>query len=104
MSNNRHSQILENTLAALETSLAEYMPDCAYRDFYQWALSASNPLGTTWLEALGVYQTTHLTFELLDGIISDEAWDVLVPYISPMNTYLAYEVVSDNLAIGLARQ
>jgi hypothetical protein len=80
------------------------MPDCAYRDFFSWAFSTKNPLRTEWIQATGVHKLVELTLQLLDGLISTDEWPQLVEYTVLMNIYQIFEIVSDNLAIGLANQ
>ena len=94
-------EILQPTLGALDDSLLRHMPACAYRDYCRWALSARNPVREQWLHLMGIPQLVRLTSELLDGTTT-RGWEHLVRSTLPMNVYQLYEIVSDNLAIGLA--
>lgn len=76
--------------------------DSPYRDYQLWAFSGSaNPDYKTWHKILGIPQFAYLTHNLVDGLVSEKQWREIMPYIGVMNTYLMYETVSDNLAIGL---
>ena len=73
-----------------------------YREYCLWALSDDNPLQTTWLNMMGIPQFIQLTLGLLDGLVDDTDWERLSDFSVVMNLYLIFEVVSDDLAIGLA--
>jgi hypothetical protein len=77
------------------------MPSSAYRDFYLWALSSENPHRQTFLEVNGITQLVKLTITLLDGLVDSQDWPQLAEASILMSTYQIYEIVSDNLAIGL---
>ncbi|HET7087491.1 MAG TPA: hypothetical protein VFL17_02460 [Anaerolineae bacterium] len=94
--------MLAMTLAGFEGSLRRHMPASAYRDFYLWAISAENPRQDAFLQAMGIPLLTKLTVTLLDNLVDDRAWRQLAECSAPISSYLTYEVVSDNLAIGLA--
>ena len=98
----RFQLMLAMTLASFEGSLRRHMPASAYRDFHLWAISAENPRQDVFLQAMGITQLTKLTVTLLDGLVDDRAWRQLAKYSATISSYLTYEVVSDNLAIGLA--
>lgn len=90
------------TLAGFEASLHRHMPAGAYRDFCLWGISADNPHQETFLQKMGITQLVNMTVQLLDGLVDDQSWHQLLPFCATMNTYQIYEIVSDNLAIGLA--
>lgn len=98
----RFQQALEVTLSAYEGSLRQHMPAGAYRDFCLWALSSQNSQRPLYLRVMGITQLVRLTVTLLDGVVDDPGWRRLLDYVGPLNAYLTYEAVSDNLAIGLA--
>ena len=104
MNTDRAAQVLNTTLTVLKASTLRHMPDCGFRDFYLWALSEENAHQNVWLDVIGVRQTVHLTLELLDGLVDEQHWNRLAEFSIPLNIYLAFEAVSDNLAIGLANQ
>jgi len=93
---------LKVSLQKLHSSLQTHMPPSPYRDMFSWAISPQSPVQQTWLQAMGVFQLIKLTETLLDGLVNDSEWEHLLPYAARLNAYLTYEVVSDNLAIGLA--
>jgi hypothetical protein len=99
----QHFQVaIHETVGALQESLWEFMPDCAYRDFYAWALSDGNTQRSNWLQVIGASQIVQLTVKLMSEFVNDEQWALMAHHSAPFNAYLVYEVVSDNLAIGLA--
>jgi hypothetical protein len=98
----REEQLLLMTVAGLEASLDNHMPKGVGRDFYRWAISKENPYQGEYLQAQGITQLVKMTCKLLNGLVSDALWEKLAPYTVPMNVYQIYEIVSDNLAIGLA--
>lgn len=55
------------------------------------------------MQLVSVEKTVLLTEKLLDGVLTNEEMDFVLPYSVVLNTYLMYEVVSDNLAMGLAK-
>lgn len=87
----------------IEAAMREHMPPCAYRDLCRWAFSAGPEDRATFLHLLGIPQFARMTVALFDGLIRPEEAAKLARYSALMNTYLSYEVVSDDLALGLAR-
>lgn len=98
----RFEHALTLTVAGLEASLQQHVPAGAYRDFWLWALSKENSQRDGFLQVIGVSQLVKLTITLLDGLVDDRHWHRLADYSVTMNVYQIYEIVSDNLAIGLA--
>lgn len=94
--------LLEATLAGFENSLNQHMPPSPQRDYFLWGISAHNPQQTGFLQAIGFLQLVNLTATLLDGLVEPYLWPQLSDYTLYMNVYQLYEIVSDNLAIGLA--
>jgi hypothetical protein len=103
MSTDRFTKALHLSVQGLRNSIQQHMPDCAYRDFCLWILSAEEPVRMRWLDTMGVPQLVRLTLSLLDGLLQEHHWEPLMDAMLPINTYLTYEVISDNLALGLAR-
>ncbi len=90
------------TLQGLEQSIRRHMPPGAAQDFYLWALSAEAPVQRRWLQVMGVPQLVQLTLKMLEGAVEKvEDWERLLASTVPMNVYQLYEIISDNLAIGL---
>jgi hypothetical protein len=100
----RYESTLALTLTGFEASLDRYMPAGPYRDFYLWAISPQNPQREAFLQIIGASQLVKLTITLLDGLVDDASWPRLADHSVVMNVYQLYEIVSDNLAIGLAGQ
>ncbi|KYF95307.1 hypothetical protein BE20_46010 [Sorangium cellulosum] len=93
--------ILDATIDCAKRSL-QTMPDCTYRAYCSWILDADDPLRDRWLQLVGVNGLIRLTVGLLDGIVRGNEWERLAGYAASINVQQTYEVVSDNLAIGLA--
>lgn len=100
----RFDYTLAATLAGFEAGLERYMPAGAFRDFYLWAISPKNAQREAFLQIIGASQLVKLTITLLDGLVDDASWPRLADHSVTMNVYQLYEIVSDNLAIGLAGQ
>jgi hypothetical protein len=94
-------RVLDATIECSTRSL-EHMPAGAYRDYLSWVLSEDGPQRDEWLQLAGVTGLVRLTVSLLDGIVRDDEWEALAGYAAIINVQQMYEVVSDNLAIGLA--
>lgn len=91
-------QIQQLNIDGIRRSLL-YMPDCPYKRLSQWLLTHRQ---AEWLQLSGMSGLSRLTFNLLYGVIPDDELARLLPYAVPMNVSQMYEVVSDNLALGLA--
>jgi hypothetical protein len=99
----RFQHVYSSTVQSLERNIPQILPESAYRDYFLWALSPDNPERETWEHLLGIPQFVQLSLALLDGIVDEQKQDQLFNYSIPMNIYLMFEVVSDDLAIGLAQ-
>lgn len=94
--------MVDITADALVEQLSNHMPEGHYRDFYRWGFSAENPQRDAWLQTVGLTQLVRLTVNLYEGLVDDADIPRLVEYCIPVNIYQVYEIVSDNLGIGLA--
>jgi hypothetical protein len=97
------AHVLDVTLTELRESLATAMPPGALRDYWLWGLDPATPYHASFVQAIGARQLCRLTATLLDGLVDDADWPVLLRYIGTMNVYQIYEIVSDNLGIGMLR-
>jgi hypothetical protein len=95
-------RMLDMTADALINCLSNQMPDGLYREFYAWGFSRENPVRDAWLQTTGLTQLVKLTVNLYEGLAPESDMPRLVEYCIPVNIYQIYEIVSDNLAIGLA--
>lgn len=80
-----------------------YMPEGPYQTFCSWIL-ANSEMAVDWLQLMGVTSLTRLTLGILDGLLCTDEMVALLPYTVNMTIFNMYEIVSDNLAIGLAYQ
>lgn len=94
---------LSLTRQGIQKSLTQYMPPSAYRDFCLWMLEQNTPQREQWLELMGIPQMIRLFFFLMKDVARPQDWEHLIEGVVHVNLYQMYEVVSDNLAIGLAR-
>jgi hypothetical protein len=100
----RLEQMIDMAASGYEAAVKAHMPDCLYRDFCLWEVSRQNPHRSAVMQLIGVIQLSKLTARLLVGLTEDEAnWQRLLRASMTMNGWPILEIVSDNLAIGLAR-
>lgn len=97
-------KMLDMTADALIDSLPNHMPEGLYREFYSWGFSHANPVRDAWLQTTGLTQLVKLTVSLYEGLAPESDMPRLVAYCIPVNIYQIYEIVSDNLALGLAHR
>ena len=90
-------QLVEGLRQSAEVDL----PPGPYRDFCLGSLSAENPDRSAWLQVLGVPQLVRLTLTMFDGILREHEINRILEHSVPMNVYQIWEVMSDNLCIGL---
>lgn len=99
--NRRAAQLLAATCSALTETIRRHMPAGPYRDFTAWAYSAENPRRHEYLQSTGVIQLVTMNTRMLSGLVEEDDWPVLLHHAGRMNAYQVFEVVSDDLAIGL---
>ncbi|MCU0480411.1 MAG: hypothetical protein MUE54_04275 [Anaerolineae bacterium] len=85
----------------LDSTAQNYLGNRTYRDFYRWALTEDNPQQLAWIQAIGLAQLVRMTYQLLHGLVRDEDWKLLLNDSVTINGYQVYEIVSDNLGIGI---
>jgi hypothetical protein len=90
---------LDMNVQAIQDSL-DTMPPCSYKEFCEWALSTPR-VKFEWLQVVGILGLIRLTESLLAPLLTLEELEQILPYSVPMNISQMYEVISDNLAIGL---
>lgn len=82
--------------------LERYIPAEGYRDYYRWALSADNPRRSLFCRIIALTQLANMTTAVLGDIGGPDSWQVLVRHALPVNVYQIFEVISDNLGLGLS--
>lgn len=87
-------------ISELSKSFERHMPTSLYQMFQRWAISPENPFKEEWLKTLGIPQFSRLTIYMVDLLVSSSQWKELLLSTGYMNTYLLYETISDNLALG----
>lgn len=98
-------QALEGaTIEALQLWNEQRMWPGPFRQFACWALQSSNPARSVWLQLIAATQLSRLTATMFRDVTDTRAeWEEVVRASQVMNIWQIHEVVSDNLAIGLAR-
>ncbi|WP_344306222.1 hypothetical protein [Fodinicola feengrottensis] len=86
----------------MAANLDRYLPDTTHRDYFRWALSDQNPDQALFCRIIALDQLAHLTTAVLSDIGGNDDWPTLVNQALPVNLYQVFEVVSDNLSLGLA--
>ncbi|GAA1417754.1 hypothetical protein ACFQZ4_26650 [Catellatospora coxensis] len=99
--NRRAAQLLAATCSALTETVRRHMPAGPYRDFTAWAYSAENPRRHEYLQSTGVIQLVTMNTRMLTGLVEEDDWPAMLHHAGRMNAYQVFEVVSDDLAIGL---
>lgn len=94
-------QTREKLVREVAQSITDCVPEHPVRDFFLWSFSAANPERERWLHLIGISQTVHLTLKMLDGLVQGADAARLIDFSLPMCAYQFYEIVSDNLSIGL---
>jgi hypothetical protein len=97
-------QTIDATATGYEMAVTDHMPECAYRNFCLWGISRQNPHYPAVMQLIGAVQSSNLTVRLLAGLTEHEkTWQRLLHASVKMNGWQLLEIVSDNLARGLAR-
>jgi hypothetical protein len=100
----RLGQMTDATATGYEAAVRTHMPDCLYRDFCLWEVSRQNHNRQAAMQLMGALQQSKLMVRLLDGLTEGEtSWQRLLRASMATNGWQMLEVVSDNLAIGLAQ-
>jgi hypothetical protein len=96
-------EALDEIAIGYKSVLKEHMPAGGYRNFCLWGLSRQNPHRPDVLQIIAATQLSKLTARLLSDLTPDEtSWKKLIRSTGLVNAWLILEVISDDLAIGLA--
>lgn len=98
----QRSQIFKIIVSGVQKSINKHLPPGIHRDFLLWALSSQNPHLEIYWKLIGVEQLTKMTLMLLEDLVEEDQFSKFDYYIEKMMGYQVFEIVSDNLAIGLA--
>ncbi|MCA9903380.1 MAG: hypothetical protein KC547_05955 [Anaerolineae bacterium] len=100
------SAIIRQAIGEIVDELRErvyaYMPPSTFRDYYLWGLDPNNVYHDAWLQLTGVKQTVQFASRVMGTQFDERLFIQLARFVAPMNLYLTFEVISDNLALGLA--
>jgi len=94
--------LAQATLDKIKASLDEHMPAGVQRDFYLWGLSPENPNRDEFLQLVGMNQIVNLATHILEPMVKVENWQTAADYCGLIHAYFMYELVSDDLAVGLS--
>lgn len=97
-----YSLILQATIGHARTLISKHVPQSVQRDFLLWALADNNPHRKNYLQITGINKTSELAAALLCDLFDPSVLEKLSFYAGALNAYFYFEVISDNLAIGLA--
>jgi len=86
---------------ALRRSAAHDLPDGPLRRYLERGLAPGTPGHGEFLRATGVSQLTALYAHLAEGL-APPRWSTVAGDLARIAAYQAFEIISDNLAIGLA--
>ncbi len=90
------------TLAKIKCSLMKDMPTGLQQDFYLWGISDANPNRHEFLQLVGMNQVINLTTHILEPMVGVNDWQTMAEYAGLIHAYFMYELVSDDLAVGLS--
>jgi hypothetical protein len=96
------SLMMDATVENIRRSLHRDMPASPQQDFYLWGIDPENPYEDAFLQMKGIKQMVNLAQHLLADLVQPDSWKDVADYAGRLNTYFTYEVVSDDLAIGLS--
>ena len=94
--------LVQATVEKIKTSLMQHMPAGVQRDFYLWGISPANPNRDEFLQLIGMNQVINLASHILGPMVKPDDWQTLAEYSGLIHAYFMYELVSDDLAIGLS--
>jgi hypothetical protein len=92
--------IWHRAVAALG-EFVDLLPPGPHRDFQRW-LSRDPECAQRWLQVNALRTQVTMINRLLHGLLTADETVAIADYAARYNVYLTQEVVSDNLAIGLA--
>jgi hypothetical protein len=78
------------------------MPEGIQRDFYLWGISEANPNRYEFLQLVGMNQVVNLTTHIVEPLVDVADWQAVADYCGLIHAYFMYELVSDDLAVGLS--
>ena len=80
----------------------QHMPAGVQRDFYMWGISTANANRDEFLQLIGMNQVINLASHIFGPMVKPDDWQTLAEYSGLIHAYFMYELVSDDLAIGLS--
>lgn len=97
----RNQQAINLTADYARERVSVLMPASHFRDLYLWGLSRENALRNEWLQVIGLRQIVQFSASVMGDDFDDAVFLELCQRNAPLNTYLNFEVVSDDMTTGL---
>ena len=94
--------LVQATIEKIQASLLKHMPMGVQQDFYLWGISPANANRDEFLQLIGMNQVINLASHILGPMVKPDDWQTLAEYSGLIHAYFMYELVSDDLAIGLS--
>lgn len=97
-------RIVIATIDHLRLAITEYLPESVERDFLLWLYSDLDPQEEKYIQITGISKIVEMEMAQISNLF-DKSFllsDKIAFYLGALNAYFVTEVVSDNLAIGLA--
>lgn len=95
--------ILDASVKYICSNIEQFAPEGAVKSFLLWLLNPNSPHYSDYLQISGINKMAELGTYWLSGIFDLRTTESLADYLGALNAYFFFEVVSDNLAMGLAR-
>jgi hypothetical protein len=92
------------TTDALRDSVRRQMPAGPLRDYFRDALDPTWPGHPTFTRAIGLNQLVRLYASLVGGLVDDAIAPKVADLLARLVVYQTYEIISDNLGLGLFGQ
>ncbi len=97
-----YESFLSATIEHIKALIKQHITPSNYKNFLLWLLKDDNPHRNNYLQMTGVNKMVELDVALLSGLFDDAIQQSIASYLGRLNAYFFFEVVSDNLAIGLS--
>lgn len=89
------------TVDALRDSVRRQMPSGPLQEYFRFGLQPGRPEHDQFIQATGVNQLIKLYGTLVDGLVDQAIFDKVADLLARIAVYQTYEIISDNLGIGL---
>lgn len=94
--------IVQSTVNNIRALIEDTLPQTAAQHFLLWILAPDNKHREDYLQITGILKIAELSAFLLYDLFDSSFQEKISFYLGALNCYFFFEIVSDNLAIGLA--